>query len=128
MLARLISARQVVLAYDGTRLRLFYQGQVYSRPAAYDFDNLPQGPDTEYCPIWMLIDVDNQNQEPPIPTGLEVWPIQASSPNPLQWKSWRKQYNAALWGMPLWDLEELMEGYVFSLFSLSAIDPGHVVR
>jgi hypothetical protein len=128
MLARLISARQVVLAYDGTGLRLFYQGQVYSRPAAYDFDNLPQGSDTEYCPIWMLIDVDNRNQEPPIPVGLMVWPIQASSPNPARWKAWRKQYNAALLGMPLWDLEELMEGYVFSLFSLSAIDPGHVVR
>ena len=29
--------------------------------------------------------------------------------------------------MSLWDMEELMEGYVFNLFPLSGIDPGHVI-
>ena len=33
-----------------------------------------------------------------------------------------------LLGMPLWNMEELMKGYAFSLFSLSATDLGHVVR
>jgi len=30
-------------------------------------------------------------------------------------------------GLPLWDMEELMGGYVLSLFSLPSTDLGHVV-
>jgi hypothetical protein len=128
LLARLISARQVVLLYGVSGIRLFFKGRVYSRPAVYGFGSLPRRPGAQYSPIWMLTDIDNKSEALPFPTGLKVWPIQASSPNPARWKVWQKQYGAALWGMPLWDMKELMEGYAFSLFSLSTIDPGHVVQ
>ena len=128
MLARLIQAGQVVLLCDASRTHLFYKGQAYSRSTVPNFDNLPMHLKMPYYPIWALIDVDHKSTEPPISTTRSVWPIQTSSPNPTQWKSWRKQYGAALLGLPLWDTEELMQGCVLSLFSLSAIDPGHGVR
>jgi len=56
---------------------------------------------------------------------LNLWPIQASFPDPVRWKAWRKQLRGALYGMPLWNTEDLVKGYVFSLFSLSAPNPEH---
>lgn len=41
MLARLISAGQVVLLYDSTSILLFYRGKVYSRAAPTGFVFLP---------------------------------------------------------------------------------------
>jgi len=128
MLARLISARQVVLPRKPTQVHLFYYGQVYSRPTVLGLEGLPENAQTPHFPIWALVDADLRKGEPPIIDTSNVWPIQASSPNPARWDSWSEQYRAAELGMPLWNMEELMEGYVFSLFSLSAIDPGHVVR
>ena len=128
MLARLVSARQVVLLCDGFEIRLLYQGQVYSRPSESGFRHLPKHSKKPYCPIWALIDVDFKGKEPFIPPDSNVWPIQASSPNPARWKSWAKQFISAVWGMPLWDMRELNEGCVFGFSPLSAIDPGHIVR
>jgi len=127
-LARLISHRQVVLLCDITKAFLFYHGKVYSRPTQYGFGDLPIHQEATYCPIWALLDVDYQDQGPPITARANIWPIQASYPNPIQWKSWRKQYNAALLGMPLWKMDDLMEGYVFSVFSPSAINSSHATR
>ena len=76
----------------------------------------------------MLVDVDGHDHGPPIGAGENIWPIQASSPNPIRWKSWRKQYDATLLGMPLWKMDELVEGYVFSVFSLSVINSSHATR
>ncbi len=128
MLARLISARQVVLLCDSSDVHLFYRGQVYFRSAMFGFGGLPKRRRTPYCPIWALIDMDYQHQGPPITGSSNIWPIQASSPDPARWKHWHKQNGAALLGLPPWNMEELMKGYVFSLFSLSAINPGHVAR
>jgi hypothetical protein len=125
MLVRLISARQVVLLWDSSRAYLFYRGQVYFRSTVFGFEDLPEHQRTPYCPIWALIDMDYQYQGPPITGSSNIWPIQASSPDPVRWKHWRKQNRAALLGLPPWNMEELMEGYVFSLF---AIEPGHVAR
>ena len=128
MLARLISARQVVLLYTSTMVHLFYYGEVYSRlAAASGLEGLPECLGAPYFPIWALIDVDYVGHEPLITSTSNVWPIQASSPNPTRWKSWSKQNGAAMLGLPLWDLEELMGGYVLSLFSLPSTDLGHVV-
>ena len=128
MLAQLISAQQVVLLCNSRVIRLLYQGQVYSRKTESGFDNLPTHLKALYCPIWALIDVDFEDRGPPIETDSDVWPIQASSPNPARWKLWAKHFDPALWGMPLWDMRELNEGCVLGLSPLSAIDPGHVVR
>jgi len=128
MLARLISDRQVVLLCTTSKIYLFYHGRVYFRSTQYGFGDLPKRQGGSYCPIWALLDVDYLDQGPPFAADDEIWPIQASSPKPIQWKSWRKQYNAALLGMPLWEMDELMEGYVFSVLSLSAINSSHAAR
>ena len=127
MLARLISAGQVVLLCESYDVYLFYHGRVYYRLTESGFGELPERQHMQYCPIWTLIDVDFKDRGPPISATSDIWPIQVSSPNPARWKLWVKQYKASVLGMPLWNMKELMEGYVFSLFSLSAIDPGHVV-
>jgi len=128
MLARLISDRQVVLLCDINTVLLFYHGKVYSRPTQRGFGDLPEHQEAPYCPIWALIDMDCLEEGPPITGSDNIWPIQASSPNPIRWKSWRKQTGAALLGMPLWKMNELMEGYVFSVFSLSAIHSSHAAQ
>ena len=117
MLARLISAHQVVLLCGNAKIHLFYRGQVYYQPAESDF-TLPRS--LYDHPIWSLIDVDFKDREPPESiTGIRsVWPIQTSSPNPVRWKYWSKQAEAAILGMPLWTMEELVKGYVFNLFPL----------
>jgi len=128
MLARLISAGQVVLVYYSGNIYLFYRGQVYSRPMASGLEGLPEHCGMVYCPIWALVDADYEGQGPQAGSSPGTWPVQVTSPNPIRWKSWSKQNGATLLGMPLWNMEELMEGYVFSLFSLSAIDPGYFIR
>ena len=110
------------------KIYLFYRGRVYSRLAMYGFAELPRRRKMVYCPIWALIDTDMKNEEPPIPSSPVIWPVQAISPRPALWKAWSKQTGACLLGMPLWDIEELVKGYVFSLLSPSVIDLGHVTR
>ena len=128
MLTRLISARQVVVLYHGTTgAYLFYCGQVYSQSAEYAVRGLPRHQRIQYCPIWALVDMDFQKHGPPLTGSSNLWPIQASSPDPIRWKSWLERNGATLLGMPLWNTEELMEGYAFGQFSLSAIEPGHVI-
>ena len=114
MLARLLSAHQVALLVKTTYAYLFYQGKVYRRSAKLAFWDLPKNPKHEYCPILGLIDVDHKDRGPNLERGVNVWPIQVSSPNPRLWKHWVRQNEAATLGMPLWSTEELMRGYVFS--------------
>jgi len=127
MLAQLLSAHQVTLLCNSSMTYLFFRGKVYVRPTQFGFYNLPSYPG--YCPIWALIDMDYQKTAPPIERDTDIWPIQASSPQPSRWKTWIKQYGASLLAMPLWSMEELEEGYVFSSFSLpSTTNPSHVVQ
>ena len=127
MLAQLLSAHQVVLYYSLERTILFYRGEVYTRSAQSGFRDLPYHPGISYCPVWTFIDMDYSNTPPPMARESRIWPIQASSPRPSRWESWRKQTGAALLGMPLWNMEELVKGYAFALFPLFATDPGHAV-
>jgi hypothetical protein len=113
MLARLIASRQVVILCDNARAYLFFAGQVYYHSMDNDpFWNLPKHKNIAYCPILALIDVDSADRGPPITGSSNIWPIQASSPNPIRWKSWAKQNKAAELGMPLWSIKELTAGYV----------------
>ena len=114
MLVRLISAHQVVLLCDSENLFLFYAGQTYSRPAAIGFGGLPERLHTSYYPVWALIDVDFQDRGPGIESHSDIWPIQTSSPKPQRWRSWSKQFGAVVLGMPLWNIKDLMMGYVLS--------------
>ena len=83
MLACLISA-QVVLQYTVSMVRLFFDGKVYSRPASRGLEGLPVHRNAPYSPIWALIDMDLKKQEPPVDPETNVWPIQASSPDPIR--------------------------------------------
>ena len=111
MLLRLMSANQVVLLFTGSALYLFCDEHVYMRVPGY-FLNLPTFQGASRFPIWTLVDADDLNHAPPINVSQNIWPIQASSPNPNRWNTWSKRRDAALLGMPLWDIHELMEGYV----------------
>ena len=125
MLARLISAQQVVLLCDDSATHLFYRGGVYIRPTEpHGFMNLPTH--APHNPIWALIDVGYEDRGPPLTGSTGVWPIQASSPNPVRFKSWSKQDGATLLGMPPWSMMDLVEAYVSIPFYLSAVDPRHV--
>ena len=116
MLARLFSARQVTLLFGTTYAYLFYRRKVYRRSAKLGSWDLPKNPKRRYCPILGFIDADYTNRGPRVKHVANVWPIQFSSPNPIRWKHWVKQNGAATLGMPLWTTDELMRGYVFSLF------------
>ena len=64
LLARLISARQVVLLSDGYTVHLFYHGKLYTREPVR-FSCLPRHKLGGKWPIWTLIG-GNKDQEPPI--------------------------------------------------------------
>jgi len=113
MLAQLISAHEVVLLCDSDQILLFFRGKVYYRPIDSGFRFLPRPPATVYYPIWALVDVTDL-KEPPIPESSTIWPVQTSSPNSVRWNAWRKRNRAALLGMPLWNLHDLMMGYVLA--------------
>jgi len=119
MLARLISANQVVLLCDFPDVYLFFHGRVYTR-SSWPF-NLPKRRKMPYWPVWTLIDMGCDGAAPPLSGSPNVWPIHTTSRNADQWKGWRKQYGATLLGMPLWDEEELVRGYVLSSLSLSEV-------
>jgi len=116
MLAWLLSDGQVVLLCDNDRTYLFYRGRVYNRRTEVGFIDLPVHRAAPNRSVWAPIDVNYLDGGPPIRSDPIAWPIQASSPIPIRWRSWHKQFNAALWGMPLWNLEELIEGCAFCSF------------
>ena len=117
MLARLISAKQVVLTCNDSFIHLFYRGKVYSRQAkSGGFRDLPQFHRLTGWPIWALIDVTKY--PPPLERNLDVWPIQASPPDLIRFYSWSHWYDAAKLGMPKWTEEELTMGYVLSFGSV----------
>jgi hypothetical protein len=113
ILAWLISVNQVVLLCRSTELFLFFGGKVYLQ-WGHHLSCLPVN--LQGWLIWTLVDVDSAEGGPPLSGHHDVWPIQASSPNSEQWRRWVKQFNAGMLGMPLWNMEELMKGYVISCF------------
>jgi len=120
MLAHLLSAKEVVLLYDPYQILLFFRGKVYQRPAKSGLSFLPMPPIGFYYPIWMMVHVIGL-QVPSIPESLRFWLVQTSSLNPIQWSSWVKHNQAGLFGMSLWDMLELIAGYILACSSLSAI-------
>ena len=125
LLAWLISAQQVVLLSTAPTVLLFYQGKVYQREAAF-FTYIPTH---KFFHAWALIDADFKAQEVILNPRHNIWPIQASSPQPTRWQGWGKQFKAALLGMPLWNMEELKEGYVIAAScNLSTVSFGRCSR
>lgn len=115
MLARLISAKQVVLLFTGSTLLLFFRGTVYERKSAC-FSNLPRHQKSRRFHIWTLINADALSQAPLIDSPQTIWPVQACSPEPILWKAWSKQRGAVVMGMPVCSRAELLAGYGLASF------------
>ena len=113
MLARLISDNQAIVVSIRSDLYLFYEKEVHKRRGA-EFSSVPTHQRDENFTMWTLIDTDALAQPPVIDNLSPIWPIQASSPNPIQWKTWAKQRETPLLGMPLWGVEELKAGHVLA--------------
>ena len=60
--------------------------------------------------VWTLIDGDGMT-DAPFGMNVSIWPILATSPQPIRWRSWYSQIDAAMWGMPKWNFDELMKWY-----------------
>ncbi|KAG6820340.1 hypothetical protein H0H93_002000 [Arthromyces matolae] len=61
--------------------------------------------------VWSLIEVLPTQSVPPLLVSLQQsFPIMAPSPNGALYRDWKKQREARLWGMPLWNHDELLEG------------------
>ena len=116
VLAWLLSKQQVVLLCCSAHAYLFYRDMVYFQPTSHAFLGLPVHREHPNRGLWTPIDVDYDTRGPPLTGDQNVWPIQVSSPKPIRWRSWLKQLDGALWGMPLWSLEELIEGCAFNSF------------
>jgi len=83
-MVRLISARQVVVQFDGVSIDLFYAGKVYTYDGEAGFKYLPVPRKITTIPAWTMIDVDSQGTGPNITQDMRIWPIQASPPNPVR--------------------------------------------
>ena len=94
----LLSYQQVVLLCDSTEMLLLICGNVYSRPMRDGFKFLPTRQGGGYCPIWALINMDFEDEDPPLTATSNIWPILAPSPSPTRWKRWAKYNDRALWG------------------------------
>jgi len=124
LLVWLLSAHQVVTLCDADSIYLFYHGVVYSRSSESLFVNVPKHKTLRYYPIWAPIDVDFLNREPPVRDDPNIWPVQASPPNPIRWQMWLKQLNGSLLGMPLWNRKDLVQGYaLFSCLPSTRVRP-----
>ena len=100
----LVTRGESVAFYDGGTTRLFHQDHVYKAQVGAEF---PLNQMT-----WCLIDCDYRNDIPVyiVHSQSAVYPVQASSPNTTQYKSWIKQQSVAILGMQLWSEDDIFKG------------------
>ena len=120
LLAQLISTGEVVLFCNSVRILLFFCGKLYRRLTISGFECLPKPPLGTKHSIWTLIDLGDP-KGPPVTASQDIWPVQTSSPNPIRWVNWVKEYNAPMLGMGLWSIEELKQGFVLAYSPLLLI-------
>ncbi|EJC99708.1 uncharacterized protein FOMMEDRAFT_160136 [Fomitiporia mediterranea MF3/22] len=103
----LMKYENVVFHYQADT-RFFFEGRVY-RAMRSNASLIEKGVFS-----WSLIDLDRREEGPPeflTGKGVHILPIQAASPNPKRYFHWLKQRNGYVWGMPLWTLDEMMQGF-----------------
>jgi len=120
---RLLQQKQVVLllSWSGKELYLFYHDGVHTIPtASLKGSDLPI-PSTLLSDIfiWSLFDIPERN----LPNVLLVLPpclpVQTTSSDSCQYKTWGKQRALLFTALPLWTRDELAQGYVFPISSFS---------
>ena len=130
LLVRLLQRRQVVLFSLYKEMAfLFYHNEVYTvNVNALDATVLPHPISSSDVFIWSLFDIHEPREPDNFLVTLPRFPVQTTSPDPIQYKTWEKQHTPLLTGLPLWTRDELAEGYVLPITHscpcLSALYPG----
>ena len=115
LLVRLLQRNQVVLfSLDGNLLRLFYFGKVYQAFAPDVEDKLPTPKSSSGVRvfIWSLFDIAKKDEPMRYLYNLPCCPVQTASPDPIRYKTWRKERRPLTVGLPVWTRAELAQGYV----------------
>jgi len=89
MTAVLVAAHQVVVLCNHENVRLFCHGEVYIQSAKTSLNHFPGHLTKPDFPMWGLLDVDFPDKPPRIRGDSDIWPIQSSSPKPIDGKRGR---------------------------------------
>ncbi|KAL5480206.1 hypothetical protein ACEPAI_1476 [Sanghuangporus weigelae] len=132
MLIYLLTLKKNVALHTKGRTYLFYHDRVYIASS---------GPDVTWPPstavrdrIWCLIDSDERVGPPPSYLTSKdegrIFPVHAAPPNPARYYKWFKQRGGVVIGMPLWNEEEIIEGFQLhqsyeKLLGLLKQEPSH---
>ncbi|KAL5482842.1 hypothetical protein ACEPAI_9437 [Sanghuangporus weigelae] len=113
MLIYLLTLKKNVALHTGGDTHLFYHDHVY---IASSGTKVTWPPSTAVRDrIWCLIDSDEHVGPPPIYLTWKdeerIFPVHAASPNPARYYEWFKQRGGVIIGMPLWNEEEIIEGF-----------------
>ena len=118
---------QVVLYSPHATLSiLFYHDGVYMAAPGYAHNFLPKPKPGSRAFIWSLFEAEVGESMAFAHRSGVLFPIQAPSPNP-KYYSWRNYRRPPITALPLWDREELKQGYVSSIPSwsiLTILSPG----
>ncbi|KAJ7709784.1 hypothetical protein B0H17DRAFT_238269 [Mycena rosella] len=93
-----------------THAILFFEGKAWCPKSIFEFQQLPYGPERQGTrrlkPIFVL--VDSAIAQPPGLSETIGWPVYAVSSNePGRFREFKKHRGPALWGLDLWNLEDL---------------------
>ncbi|EDR10212.1 uncharacterized protein LACBIDRAFT_318388 [Laccaria bicolor S238N-H82] len=116
LLVRLLQQKQKVLfSPDGEVLYLFNDDHVYesSTSEIKTSRHLPKSKSTSKIFLWSLFDIEEAMEPKGFLTRRPCLPVQATSPDPSQYKTWREERYPLLTALPLWTDKELLAGLPF---------------
>ncbi|KAI9511881.1 hypothetical protein F5148DRAFT_1312122 [Russula earlei] len=110
LLIRLLQANQIILfAVDGHSPILFYFDGIYVLNDPLSEEYLPENINGGF--LWLLFDTPGGSFSfPPVAYSTTCFPIQAPSPNPALYFTWRKCRRPVYTAFPIWSIEELKKG------------------
>ena len=113
LLVALLSNGDDVIFSSGERFRLFHGERVYITTNPLKIPSSSKAPER---PLWCLIDADFQLHTPVslIAGNGARFPILACPPSGEWYRAWFDQRLPVVWGMPLWNQQDLLAGYACS--------------
>ena len=107
----------MLFSSDGFVLHLFNDDKVYQSTAfkIREEGDLPRPKSTSNVFLWSLFDTRGIKEPEPFLTLPPCLPVQATLPDPGQYKTWHKELFPLVTGLPLWTREELVAGYVLPM-------------
>jgi hypothetical protein len=120
LLVRLLQRKQVVLfSPDGKVVYLFYFTGVFKASveglAVGMGDSLPHPISSSNAFIWSLFEIRDWKEPELFLVHRPCFPVQVVSPDPTQYKTWRKESRPLMTGLPLWTRDELAKAYVLPI-------------